>query len=87
MPLEALRLARCRTVGLRQTMKAVQKGLAQTVFVAGDADERIMKELLGACRAGGITVVEAPSMVALGKVCGIEVGAATAAVVKEEERV
>jgi large subunit ribosomal protein L7A len=87
MPLEVLRLARLRTVGLRQTMKAVQKGLAQTVFVAGDADERIMKELLGACRAGGVAVVEASSMSALGKACGIDVGAAAAAIVKEEERV
>lgn len=83
MPLETLRQAKRKTVGIKQTTKAVLSGSAKVVFVAKDADERVLRELLGACREGKVRVVETEDMAALGKACGIDVGAAAAAVTEE----
>ncbi len=83
MPLETLRQAKRKTVGIKQTTKAVLNGAAKVVFVAKDADERVLRELLGACRETKVKVVEADDMAVLGKACGIDVGAAAAAVTEE----
>ena len=46
MPLERLKQAKKITIGTKQTMKAVQKGTAQAVYVARDADDRVVEPLL-----------------------------------------
>lgn len=83
--MERLKGARKKTVGTKQTQKVVAKGLAQVVYVAKDAEGRITSPLLQLCSEKGIEVVIVESMVELGKICGIKVGAASAAVVKEAE--
>ena len=83
MPLEALHEAKRKTVGIKQTTKAVLQGSAKVVFVAKDADERVLRELTGACRERKVTMIEAEDMAALGKACGIDVGAAAAAITDE----
>ncbi len=82
MPLEALQTTRKKTVGTKQTMKAVQKGLVQEVFVAKDADKRLVALLTNLCREKNIPVTLVPTMKELGKACGIQVGAASAAMLK-----
>ncbi|MHB8927281.1 MAG: ribosomal L7Ae/L30e/S12e/Gadd45 family protein [Bacillota bacterium] len=83
MPLEQLRKARTKTIGTKQTLKAIDKGKAKTVFVALDADEKVVREVLWGCQEKSIPVVRAESMAVLGKACGIEVGAASAAIVED----
>lgn len=83
MPLEQLRQARTRTIGTKQTLKAIQKGQAKLVFVAQDADDKVIREVIRGCEEKAIPVVRVESMAALGKACGIEVGAASAAIVEE----
>lgn len=83
MTLERLKAARKKTIGTKQTAKAVDKGLARAVFVARDAEEYVVRELLKACRKQAIPVVEVESMAVLGRTCGIEVGAASAAIIEE----
>ena len=56
------------------------------VFVARDADRRITEPVLRAARDRGLEVVEVESMTALGRVCGIAVGAAVAAILDVENR-
>jgi len=81
MPLyERLAGAKAKTVGTKQTLKALQKGQAGMVFVAEDADERVVRDVLRLCEEKGVEVVYVPSMAKLGQACGIEVGAATAAI-------
>lgn len=70
-------------VGVKQTAKAVEKGTAKLVFIAADADIRISRPLLESCEAAGVKVITADSMHELGKACGIHVGAAAAAVLKD----
>jgi len=80
--LEALK--RCdKTVGMKQTMKAVEADKVQMVYIAKDADERLVSKILDACREKGIQIHSADNMKMLGKACGIDVGTAVAAILNE----
>jgi large subunit ribosomal protein L7A len=50
------------------------------VFVAADADRRVVEVVLAAVREAGLVPIEVPSMRELGRACAIAVGAAAAAV-------
>lgn len=78
-----LRAAKKKTVGTKQTLKAVSKGNAKVVFVAGDAEEHIIRGLIKACAENGVEVVRVETMTELGEACGIEIGAAAAAITEE----
>jgi large subunit ribosomal protein L7A len=82
--LEALRNPKLRVTGLKQTTKAVERGQARTVYLADDADDRLLRKLAGECRERGVETVRMESMAALGKACGINVGAAAAALLRVE---
>ncbi len=75
--------AKVKTVGTKQTLKAIQRGTARVVYVARDADERVTRDLLKACADKNVEVVYADSMAKLGQACGIQVGAASCAVLEE----
>jgi len=77
MSLERLKTARKKSIGTKQTAKAVEKGSARVVFVARDAEEHVTRDILRLTREKGVELVLADSM---GKACGIEVGAAVAAI-------
>ncbi len=80
MELQILKTAG-KTVGIKQTRKAIRQGSAEVVFVARDADKKILDEIEELCATAGIKVVYAETKRSLGKACGIEVGAAAAAVI------
>lgn len=68
-----------KVVGLKQLKKALRDGTASKVFYAEDADPRMLTPILDACRTNEIPSEKVPSMQELGRACGIEVGAAVAA--------
>ena len=80
---EELAAATSRVIGTKQTMRALERGGVRTVFVARDAEERVVRDLKALCQAKGIPVIIVDTMSELGKVCGIEVGAASAAILDE----
>ncbi len=80
---DRLASARAKTVGTKQTLKAIAKGSPRVVYVARDADEHVVRELLRLCKEKNVEVVYADSMAKLGQACGIQVGAASAAVLEE----
>ena len=82
MTLDALKSA-SRVMGIKQVSKAVKRGDAECVFVADDADERVIGPLQILCREQDVPVERAATMADLGTACGIEVGAAAAAVLKQ----
>lgn len=82
MPDTRLREASLRTVGAKQTLKALQTGRVMVLFVAHDADDRVTAELTRLAAEAGVDRVLVPSMRELGKACGIDVGAAAAAILK-----
>lgn len=80
MSLERLKSARKKSIGSKQTAKAMEKGSVKMVFVAKDADDRVTREIIKIAQVKGLNLVHVDSMMALGKACGIEVGAAVAAI-------
>ncbi len=68
-------------VGSKQTLKAVQGGHARLVYLARDAEERVIGPIRDLCRVRGIEVVYVDSMSELGRMCQIDVAAAAAAIV------
>ncbi|SDW89662.1 large subunit ribosomal protein L7A [Marininema mesophilum] len=82
MSYDKVKEARTIVIGAKQTKKAIEQGKAEEVLIARDADERLTTALSTLCRNHGIAVVYVDSMKELGRACGIDVGAATAAVLK-----
>ena len=68
-----------KVVGAKQTLKAIEKGHAQSVYLASDADQRMLAPIKEACDREKVPVDNSLSMAELGKACGIEVGAAAVA--------
>ena len=68
-------------VGAKQLKKAVKAGRARYVFLAENADPAVTEPLEALCAANHIQITWVHSMTELGRSCGIEVGAAAAAVV------
>lgn len=83
MSLEALKTAKHRTVGAKQTLKALQRGVVSMLFVAADADPKVTRGLVEEARQQNVTIIEVETMAALGKACLIDVGAAVAAILSE----
>lgn len=69
-------------IGTKQTMKAVENGVAAEVYVAEDCERRLFDKIVSLCQQHGVDITYVPTMKQLGEACGIEVGSAMAAVVK-----
>ena len=68
-------------VGAKQLRKAVSSGRARYVFLAENADPAVTEPLEELCRINHIQITWVRSMAELGRSCGIEVGAAAAAII------
>ena len=68
-------------IGTKQTVKAIQNTNVKEVVIAEDADRRVINKVLSISAEKNIPVVKVDSMKKLGKACGIEVGAATVAII------
>ena len=73
-----------KTVGRKQSQRAILEGKAQMVYIAEDADGRIREETESLCREHGVPVVSVDTMEHLGHACGIQVGAAVATLIKAQ---
>ncbi len=69
-------------VGTKQLRKALRAGRAECVFLAENADPAITGPLAGMCEELHIQITWVRSMAELGRACGIQVGAAAAAVIR-----
>ncbi|MFZ5596982.1 MAG: ribosomal L7Ae/L30e/S12e/Gadd45 family protein [Bacillota bacterium] len=83
MSLERLSRAHKKTVGSKQTLKAIEHDQAKVVYVARNAERHVTDPIIRACSAKSVPVIMVESMQALGKACGIEVGCASTAIVEE----
>ena len=71
-----------KTIGLRQSQKAVEEGLVNVAFIARDAEEKVIRNIKELCENSSIEIIYVDNMKQLGKACGIEVGAAVACLLK-----
>lgn len=72
-----------KVVGVKQLKKALRDGSAAKVFVAQDADPKLTDPICDSCSSSGVPVEPVTTMAELGKACGIEVGAAVAALLRD----
>jgi len=78
--LDKLKKASKKIIGTKQTLKAINKEQVSIVFIAQDAEEHVVLPLKEMCREKGIEIVSVSTMKELGEACGIQVGAASAAI-------
>ena len=71
----------CRkvVVGAKQLRKSLAAGKVFRVYLAENADPAIVEPIAALCQQNNVEFIWVRSMADLGKVCGIEVGAAAAA--------
>lgn len=65
--------------GSRATLKAIEKGQAEYVFFAADAEKRVLQPILDACAKYQVKTVEVATMGELGKAARLQVATAAAA--------
>ncbi|MBP2656161.1 MAG: rplGB [Firmicutes bacterium] len=82
MATDALKTA-VKVIGAKQVVKAVEKGVVCLVYLAEDADARVTNPVRELCVRAGVVIETVPNMTELGKACGIEVGAAAVALLRD----
>lgn len=80
---ETFKHAKQKTVGLKQTQRALEKGRVRRVYLANDAETHVRRPVLEWCDKHSVECIEVPTMKELGKACGIEVGTAVAALLND----
>ena len=83
MSLDDLKKAKGRTVGSKQTRKALIGGHLEAVYIAMDAERRLVRPIIEAAKELDIPIYYVESMKKLGAACKIEVDTAIAGVLKE----
>lgn len=72
-----------KVVGIKQSIKAIRSGESKTVYIANDAEMKLVQQIVKLANENSLEVIHVNSMTELGKLCGIDVGAASAVVLKE----
>lgn len=68
-----------KVVGVKQSKKAIREGKAVRVYIALDAEQRVLRPISELCREMSVPVEEVATMAELGSACNIDVGAAVVA--------
>ncbi|MBV4419067.1 ribosomal L7Ae/L30e/S12e/Gadd45 family protein [Clostridium tyrobutyricum] len=76
------RLRGKKVIGIKQTIKAIKNDSAKIVYIAKDSDPSLVHSVEVLIKDNSLEVVYIDTMKELGKLCGIDVGAATAALLK-----
>lgn len=71
-----------KTVGAKQVKRALNSHEVEAVFIAMDADRKVTDEIIQICKDKHVEVFHVDNMKKLGDACGIDVNAATAALLK-----
>ena len=68
--------------GFKEVLKSVEKNLSQKVFIAEDVSSSMKDKLKNAAEAAGCDILYIQTMKDLGGMCGIDVGASCACILK-----
>ena len=80
--MDALKSSARRVVGTKQVLRALKAGTVSRVYAASDADTFIYQQVVRSAESAGIPCVRVPSMKELGTICGVDVPAAAAGLLK-----
>jgi len=81
MTLEDLKSA-AKVVGIKQTIKAAERNGLTCIFLAADADRKVVEPIRTISTQKAIPLIVEGTMKELGKAVGIEVGAAAVGVLR-----
>jgi large subunit ribosomal protein L7A len=80
---QAIKEAKEKIVGLKQTLRAIQQDRVNTVYIADDVEEHILRKISGPCQEKQIPLIKTNmTQKELGQICQIEVGTAIIGIVK-----
>ncbi|WP_040210001.1 ribosomal L7Ae/L30e/S12e/Gadd45 family protein [Clostridium polynesiense] len=77
------RLQGKKVVGIKQATKAIKSGKGDTLYVAKDADERVINPLIMVADEHEVTTIFVDTMRELGRLSGIDVGAAATLIIND----
>lgn len=69
-------------VGIKQASKALMENRVKALYIAKDAEQHVTRRIMELADENNVPVVLVDSMKELGRACKIDVGAATAVVLK-----
>lgn len=72
------RLSGEKVVGVKQTAKALKSNQGKVLYIAKDADKKLVEPIIELAKTKSLQVVYVDTMKELGTLCAIEVSAATA---------
>lgn len=72
-----------KVIGIKQCRKAIANGKGKVLYVAQDADIKLVNPLVELAKKNDIKIVPVENMNTLGKMCGIEVKSAATLVLDE----
>lgn len=71
---------RDKVIGIKQTAKALSQNKIEALFIAEDADKNLVQHLEQGAKDKNAKIIYVDTMKDLGEACGIDVGAAVAAI-------
>ena len=80
--MENLKAAAKKAVGTKEVLRALKACEAAYAYVASDIDTFLYQKVTRACADAAVPVRKVESNKELGKVCGLNIGTASAAVLK-----
>lgn len=69
-------------IGIKQVTRALTANKALGVWLAEDADAKLLEGIVQLAKAQSVPIQYVPTMKALGRICQIDVGAAAAVKIK-----
>lgn len=72
------RLSGKKVVGIKQTIKSIKNGEGRIVYIAKDCDAKLSLSVEKLAMEYSLKIIYVDTMKELGKLCGIDVGAACA---------
>lgn len=81
---ELVKSSNHRVVGLKQTRRALNDGHARRVYLAKDVEPHLLEEIQTLCNQKQVEIIYIDNMKKLGEACGIDIKAASAAILKRD---
>ncbi len=78
------RLLGKKVIGVKQSLKSMKNGLGETLYIAKDADSKLIEPLIECADQFSITIQHVNTMKELGKMCGLQIESAAALKLKEK---
>ena len=79
-----LKTVRNKVVGIKQLLQELQKSNVVCVYLAEDVEAHLQQKIRREAETAGVALERVSTMELLGQLCGIEVGAACAGILKEK---